>query len=52
MVHVHDSILIDDYAGNLDEWKNKGGISIRFNRNLKGKGYPVIDKLDQILEIL
>ena len=52
MVHVHDSILIDDYAGNLDEWKNKGGISIRFNRELKGKGYPVIDKLDQILEIL
>ena len=52
MVHVHDSILIDDYAGNLDEWKNKGGISIRFNRNLQGKGYPVIDKLDQILEIL
>ena len=37
---------------NLDEWKNKGGISIRFNRNLQGKGYPVIDKLDQILEIL
>lgn len=52
MVHVHDSILIDDYAGNLDEWKNKGGISIRFNRELKGKGFPVIDKLDQILEIL
>ena len=59
MVHVHDSILIDDAAtphivggGNLDEWKNKGGISIRFNRNLQGKGYPVIDKLDQILEIL
>lgn len=51
MVHVHDSILIDDYAGNLEEWKEKGGIAIRFNKDLKGKGFQVIDKLDQILEI-
>ena len=30
MVHVEGSILVDDYAGNLEEWREKGGIAIRF----------------------
>ncbi len=51
MVHVEGSILIDDYAGNLSEWKEKGGIAIRFSEKLHGKGFTVIDKLDQIFDI-
>jgi 5-methylcytosine-specific restriction endonuclease McrBC regulatory subunit McrC len=52
MVHVEDSILIDDYAGNLQEWQEKGGISIRFSEKMHGKGFIVIDKLDKILDII
>lgn len=52
MVHVEDSILIDDYAGNLKEWQEKGGIAIRFSEKLHGKGFIVIDKLDKILDIV
>ena len=52
MVHVEDSILIDDYAGNLKEWQEKGGIAIRFSEKLHGKGFIVIDKLDKILDII
>ena len=43
MVHVEDSILIDDYAGNLQEWQEKGGIAIRFSEKMHGKGFIVID---------
>ena len=52
MVHVEDSILIDDYAGNLKEWQEKGGIAIRFSEKLHGKGFIVIYKLDKILDIV
>jgi phosphomevalonate kinase len=52
MVHVEDSILIDDYAGNLKEWQEKGGIAIRFSEKMHGKGFIVIDKLDKILDIV
>ena len=52
MVHVEDSILIDDFAGNLQEWQEKGGISIRFSEKMHGKGFIVIDKLDKILDII
>lgn len=51
MVHTKGAILIDDYTSNLTEWKASGGIGIRFNRKLNGKGFKVIDKLDQILDI-
>ncbi|MEG2600632.1 MAG: hypothetical protein RSA15_02850, partial [Bacilli bacterium] len=51
MVHVNNSILIDDYAGNLTEWKEKGGIAIRFSPKMNGKGFIVLDKLDQILDM-
>ena len=49
MVHTQDAILVDDYAGNLREWENEGGIPIRFSRKLNGKGYKVIDKLDSLI---
>ena len=52
MVHTHGAILIDDYSVNLREWENAGGIGIRFNEKLNGKGFRVINKLDQILEVV
>lgn len=51
MVHTEGAILIDDYTSNLTEWESSLGIGIRFNRNLNGKGFKVIDKLDKILEM-
>ena len=50
MVHTEDSILIDDYSGNLREWEAAGGIGVRFSEKLNGKGFHVIDHLDQIIE--
>lgn len=51
MVRVENSILIDDYVGNLIEWRDKKGVGIKFSTKLNGKGFTVIDKLDQILDI-
>ncbi len=51
MIHTEGSILIDDYTENLKEWEKEGGISIYFSPLLKSKGYKVINKLDQILDM-
>lgn len=51
MVHAEDAILVDDYSGNLREWEAAGGIGVRFSLKLNGKGFRVIDRLDQLLEI-
>jgi len=51
MVNPKNSILIDDYAGNLRSWEVLGGIGVRFSLELEGKGFRVINKLDQILEM-
>ena len=51
MVHAKDAILVDDYSGNLREWEEAGGIGIRFNLKLNSKGFKVIDRLDQLLEM-
>ena len=32
---IHESILVDDYKGNLIEWQNRGGIAVKFGRYLK-----------------
>ena len=50
MVHTENSILVDDYSGNLKEWESEGGISIKFS-NKENKKYQTINKLDQLLEI-
>lgn len=52
MVHTKNSILIDDYAGNLREWTGEGGIGIRFSEKMNGKGFIPINRLDQIIEIV
>lgn len=51
MVHTKGAILIDDFSGNLKEWKNEGGIGIKFSQIEEEGEYITINKLDQILEI-
>lgn len=51
MIHTEDSILVDDYAGNLREWEKEGGIGVRFSTKLNSKGFKVIDKLDQLIDM-
>lgn len=51
MVRVKDAILVDDYPENLREWSKDGGISIRFDLDMDGKGFLVIDKLDELIEM-
>ena len=47
-----DAILIDDYSGNLKEWEQEGGIGIQFSIDLeKDKGFPVINRLDKIIDM-
>lgn len=51
MIHTKDSILVDDYAGNLREWEKEGGIPVRFSTKRNGKGYMVIDRLDELIDM-
>lgn len=52
MVHTKGSILVDDYSGNLREWEKEGGVGVRFSKEMESKGFKVINKLDQLLNIL
>lgn len=51
MVHTEAAILIDDYAGNLRQWEQDGGIPVRFSQKNNGKGYRVLNRLDQIIDM-
>ena len=51
MVHTEGAILVDDYSGNLREWEQEKGISIRFNVNKESEGFTVIDSLDEIIDM-
>jgi len=51
MVDPRGAILIDDYKSNLREWKEKGGIAIKFSKKMREYPYPIIDRLDKILEM-
>lgn len=52
MCSTEGAILIDDYSGNLVEWKKAGGRGILFSVDLKKeKEFSVIDRLDSILEM-
>lgn len=51
MVHTKDAILIDDYSGNLREWEAEGGIGVRFSTELESKGFMVINRLDQVIDL-
>lgn len=49
MIHTEGAILVDDYDGNLREWREENGICVLFSRELEDKGFMVIDRLDQLL---
>lgn len=51
MINARFSILVDDYLVNLNEWKEAGGIGVRFDLDMDGKGFLVIDHLDTLLEL-
>ncbi len=51
MIHTKDSILIDDYAGNLREWEAEEGIGIRFNLEGEDKGYKNIKNLEEVIDM-
>lgn len=50
-VYPKDSILVDDYTENLREWKNAGGIGIKFSQNKKENPFSVINDLEEILQL-
>ena len=51
MVKVKGAILVDDYPENLCEWASDGGIGVRFDLDMDGKGFPVICHLDELIEM-
>lgn len=51
MVHSEDAILVDDYSGNLKEWEDNGGVSVRFSKELESKGFKVINRLDELINM-
>ncbi|MBR3199219.1 MAG: hypothetical protein IKG27_04315 [Bacilli bacterium] len=51
MINARFSILVDDYPENLNEWKEAGGIGVRFDLDMDGKGFLVIDHLDELLNL-
>ncbi len=51
MLKAEGAILVDDYVYNLDEWNEAGGYPVRFDLDMDGKGYPVIDRLDVLIDM-
>ena len=51
MVHTKDSILVDDYAGNLRSWEKEGGIPVRFSTKLNSKEFKVVDNLENLIDL-
>ncbi len=51
MLKAEGAILVDDFVRNLDEWKDAGGYGVRFDLDMDGKGYPVIDRLDVLIDM-
>lgn len=52
MVHVENTILIDDYSGNLKDWEKNKGVGVRFNTELESNGFITIDRLDSIIYVI
>ncbi len=51
MVCAKNSILIDDYTGNLDTWSSAGGTGIKFSKIKKKSDYINISDLGEVLEL-
>ncbi len=50
-VCAEDSILVDDYKGNLAEWEKAGGIGVRFSKIKKESKYIDISDLEELLAL-
>ena len=48
-VCAKDSILVDDYKGNLVEWESAGGIGVRFFKEKKDTEFIDISDLEELL---
>lgn len=51
MVHTKDSILVDDYSGNLREWESAGGIGVKFSLGVEPNEFTVITNLEQLIDL-
>ena len=48
-VDATGAILVDDYTQNLDYWKEKGGIPVKFSSLRKENAHPVITDLLELI---
>lgn len=51
MVHTKNAILVDDYTGNLVEWKSEEGVGIKFSIKPKESEFKVINDLDELFNM-
>lgn len=51
-VNPKNAVLVDDYSSNLEYWKEKGGIPIKFSHHTHNYTYPVIEDLSELIELL
>ena len=51
MTQTEGAILVDDYSGNLKEWKEAGGIAVKFVKDIENGKYPEITSLDELLDM-
>ncbi len=51
MVHTENAILVDDYSGNLRVWREKGGVPIRFSKDMETTEFETINKLDELIDL-
>ena len=45
------AVLVDDFTPNLDYWKEKGGIPVKFSMSEKEYEYPVISDLLELIKL-
>ena len=50
-VCAKNSILVDDYKGNLEEWEASGGIGVRFSKTKKESKFIDITDLEELLAL-
>lgn len=46
-----NAILVDDFTPNLDYWKEKGGIPVKFSNSEKECAYPIISDLLELINL-
>ena len=51
MTQTKDAILVDDYAGNLRLWQEKGGIGVKYTKEKEECEFTNITSLQELLEI-